>query len=225
MEEKILPAVAAEKLAVFADVFCEKGFFTPEQAKRYLKAAAAYGMLSKIHAEQMSGSGGTAVGASIGAISADHADYVNAGDIEAMKESGTMAVLLPASNYFLALGKYPPARQLIDSGVPVAVATDFNPGTCPCMNMQFVLSCACVNCGMTPEEALCAATVNGAKALCLNDRGIISEGKRADFSFFEADDYREICYYFGASRCAITVCGGDIVFSRKRKYPIQKETK
>lgn len=219
IEEKIFPAVAENKLAVFADVFCEEGFFNPAQATRYLKSAAKYGMLSKIHSEQLSNYGGTYAAASIGAISADHADYVNDKDIEAMKESGTIATLLPASNYFMGL-KYPQAGKLIKSGVPVALATDFNPGTSPCMNMQFVLSCACVNCGITPEEALCAATINGAKALCLNDRGMIVEGKRADLTFFEANDYRELCYYFGSSLCSITVVKGEIVFSRKRRFPV-----
>ena len=212
---EILPKAAAEKLAVFADIFCEKGYFTPEQTTAYLKEAARLGLKPKVHSEQLSNYGGTRAGAAAGAISADHADYVHAEDIIAMRAAGTMAALLPASNYYLGLAKYPPARELIAEGVPVALATDFNPGTCPCWNMQFVLSAACTHCGMTPEEALCAATVNGAWALGVGDRiGCVSPGMQADLAFFEVEDYRELCYYFGANQCAMTVKKGKIVYSR-----------
>jgi len=148
---EILPEAAAEKLAVFADIFCEKGYFTPEQTTAYLKEAARLGLKTKVHSEQLSNYGGTRAGAAAGAVSADHADHVYAEDIAAMRDAGTIATLLPASNFYLGLTKYPPAREIISEGVPVALATDFNPGTCPCWNMQFVLSAACTHCGMTPE--------------------------------------------------------------------------
>lgn len=212
---EILPKAAAEKLAVFADIFCEKGYFTPEQTTAYLKEAARLGLKPKVHSEQLSNYGGTRAGASAGAISADHADHVYAEDILAMREAGTIAGLLPASNYYLGLTKYPPARELINAGVPVALATDFNPGTCPCWNMQFVLSAACTHCAMTPEEALCAATVNGAWALGIGDRvGSVVPGMQADLAFYEADDYRELCYYFGANQCVMTVKNGKTVYTR-----------
>lgn len=212
---EILPKVAAEKLAVFADIFCEKGYFTPEQTTAYLKEAARFGLKPKVHSEQLTNYGGTRAGAAAGAITADHADHVHAEDIIAMRAAGTIAALLPASNYYLGLGKYPPAREIIAAGVPVALATDFNPGTCPCWNMQFVLSAACTHCGMTPEEALCAATVNGAWALGIGDRvGSVVTGMQADLAFFEADDYRELCYYFGANQCVLTVKKGSVVYSR-----------
>ncbi|MEI7528125.1 MAG: imidazolonepropionase [Elusimicrobiota bacterium] len=208
----ILPKAAAEKLAVFADIFCEKGYFTPEQTTSYLKAARRLGLLPKVHSEQLSNYGGTRAGAAAGAVSADHADHVYAGDIGAMRDAGTIATLLPASNFYLGLTKYPPARELIAEGVPVALATDFNPGTCPCWNMQFVLAAACTHCAMTPEEALCAATVNGAWALGIGDRaGSVAPGRQADLAFFAADDYRELCYYFGANQCVLTVKKGKIV--------------
>jgi imidazolonepropionase len=211
---EILPKAAAEKLAVFADIFCEKGYFTPEQTSAYLKEAARLGLKPKAHAEQLSNYGGTRAAAAAGAVSADHADHVFAEDIAAMRGAGTMAALLPASNYYLGLSKYPPAREIMAEGVPVALATDFNPGTCPCWNMQFVLSVACTRCGMTPEEALCAATVNGAWALGLGaSRGVVAPGRKADLAFFAADDYRELCYYFGANQCAMTVKGGRVVHS------------
>lgn len=209
---EILPRAAAGKLAVFADIFCEKGYFTPEQTTAYLKEAARLGLRGKVHSEQLSNYGGTRAGAAAGAVSADHADHVFAEDIAAMRDAGTMATLLPASNYYLGLAKYPPAREIIAEGVPVALATDFNPGTCPCWNMQFVLSVACTHCGMTPEEAICAATVNGAWALGLGGtRGTVTPGMKADLAFFAADDYRELCYYFGAATCSMTVKGGRIV--------------
>jgi len=212
---EILPKAAAEKLAVFADIFCEKGYFTPEQTTAYLKEAARLGLKPKVHSEQLSNYGGTRAGAAAGAVSADHADHVFAEDIAAMRDSGTIATLLPASNYYLGLSKYPPAREIISEGVPVALATDFNPGTCPCWNMQFVLSVACTHCGMTPEEAICAATVNGACALGLGEKcGAVMPGMQADLAFYEADDYRELCYYFGASQNLLTVKKGRIVHPR-----------
>ncbi len=210
---EILPKAAAEKLAVFADIFCEKGYFTPEQTAAYLKKAREFGFVPKVHSEQLSNYGGTRAGASAGAISADHADHVYAEDIAAMREAGTIATLLPASNFYLALAKYPPAREIIAEGVPVALATDFNPGTCPCWNMQFVAAVACTHCGMTPEEALCAATVNGAWALGIGDRcGSVAPGMKADLAFFAADDYRELCYYFGSSQASMTVKAGRVAW-------------
>ncbi len=215
---EILPKVAQEELAVFADIFCEKGYFTPEQTEAYLKEAARLGLRPKVHSEQLSNYGGTRAGAAAGAVSADHADHVFAQDIAAMRDAGTIATLLPASNYYLGLAKYPPAREIIAEGVPVALATDFNPGTCPCWNMQFVLSAACTRCAMTPEEALCAATVNGAWALGLGDRcGAVVPGMQADLAFFDADDYRELCYYFGGSQCRMTVKRGRVVYEKDQK--------
>ena len=212
---EILPKAAAEGLAVFADIFCEKGYFTPEQTTAYLKEAARLGLRPKVHSEQLSNYGGTKAGAAAGAVSADHADHVFAEDIAAMRDAGTIATLLPASNYYLGLSKYPPAREIISEGVAVALATDFNPGTCPCWNMQFVLSAACTHCGMTPEEALCAATVNGAWALGIGDRvGSVVPGMQADLAFYDAEDYRELCYYFGASQTLLTVKKGHVVHPR-----------
>ena len=214
IEKEIFPAVQQQNLAKFADIFCEKGYFTPEHTKRYLESAKKYGLLPKAHTEQMCRSGGTVAAAQCGAISVDHTDYCAAEDMSAMRQSGTIATILPTSNYFLGLRKYPPAREYIAMGVPVALATDFNPGTSPCHNMQFAISCACINCGMTPEEALCAATINGAKALRLNDRGMIVPGMRADLTFLDCDDYRELAYYFGGNMCSITVIGGKIAYRK-----------
>ncbi|MFA6583151.1 MAG: imidazolonepropionase [Elusimicrobiaceae bacterium] len=210
---EIIPAVAAEKLAVFVDVFCEKDFFTPEQAGFISKAAFSYGLRTKVHAEQLTHSGGIAAAAKARAISADHVDYADGADMELMKESGVIPVLLPASNHFLGLSKFPPAREMIDCGLPVALATDFNPGTSPCWNMQFVMSLACTHMKMTPEEALCAATVNGAYAMGLGESaGRLATGLPADFAVMDTDDYRELCYYFGDNICAMTVKKGEIAY-------------
>jgi len=223
VEKEILPEAAKNRLARFTDIFCEEGFFTPEQTKVYLAMAGRLGLIPKAHAEQMKHYGGIRAAVEAGALTVDHADYADASDIAAMKAAGTIATLLPASNYFLGLDRYPDARALISAGVPVAIATDFNPGTSPCWNMQFVLSAACTHCGFTPEEALTAAITNGAAALKSDVRGTLEEGKKADFVFYEADDYRELCYYFGVNHCLLTVKDGNIVYSRRRKYPARND--
>lgn len=210
--EKIIPAVAKEKLAVFADIFCEKGYFSPAQTVRYLRAAKSFGLLPKAHTEQLSNYGGTLAAARSGAVSVDHADFINAEDIKALKASGTIVTLLPASNHYLGIGKYPPVKEIMAAGVPIALATDFNPGTAPCWNMQFVLSLACLRMKMTPEEALTAATINSACALRLDARlGALQAGYQADIAVFEADDYRELCYYFGGNLNKLTIKKGKIV--------------
>ncbi|MDD4005309.1 MAG: imidazolonepropionase, partial [Elusimicrobiaceae bacterium] len=210
---EIIPAVGAEKLAVFADIFCERGFFTPAHVRELMACAKAHGLKPKVHAEQFTHCGGLEAAADCGAVSADHADLADSRDIGLLKSSGTVATLLPASNHFLGLSKFPPARALIDGGAAVALATDFNPGTSPCWNMQFVLSLACTHMGMTPEEALCAATVNGACAMGLSGTaGRIEVGLPADFAVMDVDDYRELCYYFGDNMCVMTVKNGESVY-------------
>jgi imidazolonepropionase len=209
----ILPIVANEGLAVFVDTFCEKGFFTAAQAKRLFEKAKKLGFKLKIHAEQLTNFGGSQTAAKVGAISVDHADFVNKKDINALKKSGTIATLLPTSNYYLGIDKYPPARDMIKAGVGVSLATDFNPGSSPCWNMQFVMSVACNKMKMTPEEALCSATINGAMAMGLKS-GIIKKGAKADLAVFETDDYREIAYYFGDNQCGLTIKNGEIVYFR-----------
>ncbi|HAH31016.1 MAG TPA: imidazolonepropionase [Elusimicrobia bacterium] len=209
--EKIMPAVVKEKLAVFADIFCEKGYFNPAQTMRYLDAARRFGLGSKAHTEQLSNSGGTLAAARSGAVSVDHADFINARDLKALKASGTIVTLLPASNHYLGIAKYPPVKTIMSAGIPVALATDFNPGTAPCWNMQFVLSLACLRMKMTPEEALTAATINGACALGLGGRlGTLEAGKQADIAVFDVGDYRELCYYFGDRLNRMTIKKGRV---------------
>lgn len=208
---EMIPAVAQEDLARFVDVFCEKGYFTPEESARVLAAGGKAGLLAKIHAEQLSHNGGTAVAVKAGAFSADHLDCVEAADIAALAGGGVLACLVPGSNYFL--GKpYPPGRRLIDAGAPVALATDFNPGTCPCWDMRMILSLACTQMKLTPAEALTAATINGAWALGLGrTHGALEPGRQADVLCYDVEDYREIPYYFGTSSVRWVLKKGSLV--------------
>ncbi len=213
--EEMLPAVAKEGLARFADVFCAQGYFEVEEARRVLQAASKAGLGLKLHAEQLSRTGATMLGKDLGAVSVDHLDCVQADDISVLSGSGIVACLVPGANYFL--GKpYPPARLLIDGGAAVALATDFNPGTCPCWDMRLILSIACTQMRMTPAEAVAAATINGAHALGLGaTHGSLEPGKRADLVCWEAEDYREIPYYFGQTGAAWVMKSGGIVHNQE----------
>jgi len=213
---EILPFVAKKKLAIFVDIFCEKGYFGAKESFAYLSQAKKFGFIGKIHAEQLSSFGGIAAGVCAGAISADHADYANLADIKVAAQTGMILTLLPASNFYLGISKYPNARKMIDLGVAIALATDFNPGTSPCWNMQEVLSLASINMGMTPEESIVASTINGAYALNMADKtGSLEVGKQADIAIFDAEDYREISYYFGGNLNLMTVKKGKIVYESK----------
>lgn len=213
--EEMIPAAAKGGLARFADIFVEKDYFTLEDAGRVFEAASTCGLGIKIHAEQLSRSGSVVSALRAGAVSADHLDHVNQDDINALAVSQTIACLVPGSNYFLAK-PYPPARRLIDGGAAVALATDFNPGTCPCWDMRQILSIACTQMKMSPAEALCAATINGAWALGLGKtHGSIEPGKKADLVCWDARDYRAIPYYFGAPEVVWTMKAGKVVVSRE----------
>jgi imidazolonepropionase len=179
--EDMLPKVAAENLANFCDVFCDRGFFTPDETDAILKAASALGLRAKIHANELDYSGGSQVGVANRALSVDHLECTGDEEIEVLRNSGTMPTLLPGTAFFIGL-EYPPARKMIDAGLPVALATDYNPGSCPSGNMPFVLSLACTQMKMLPMEAIVAATQNGAYAMGLHEsHGTISPGKKANF--------------------------------------------
>lgn len=212
--EKMIPELAREGLAEFADVFCDSGYFSPAQAERIFSAASRHGLSLRLHADQLSRSGGAALAARRKAASADHLDHSTPRDWEALKRSRTAAVLVPGSNFFMA-APYPPARKMIDRGLAVALATDFNPGTSPCWNMQTVISIACAQMQMTPEEAITASTLNGAYALKRGHvLGSLEPGKQADLAVMDVADYREIAYYFGANHCSLTVKRGRIAYRR-----------
>ncbi|ABF40052.1 imidazolonepropionase [Candidatus Koribacter versatilis Ellin345] len=206
--EEMIPTAARKKLAKYVDVFCERGAFTPEQSERILRTARDHGLEVRAHVNQL-----TEVGLErfdqFAPASYDHMDKVSAGDIQRLSKADMIATLLPAANYFLGLSEYPPARKLIDAGVAVALATDYNPGTAPTASMPFVLSAACTHMKLSPAEAIVAGTFNGACALRLQgSKGSIEPGKDADLAIFDADNYREVPYWFGVNRCSATMLNG-----------------
>lgn len=197
VEEEMLPAFVG--MARFCDVFCEREAFTLEESRRVLERAKELGYLLKVHADQLSPSGGARLAAELGATSADHLDFASETDLDAMREAGVVATLLPGCSYTLRM-PYPTARRFLDRGLHVALATDFNPGTSYCENMQMMLGLAMSSMHMSLEEALMATTINGARALALEDQiGSIEVGKRCELALWSIKDYHEIGYHFGTN--------------------------
>ncbi len=213
--EELIPRVAREGLAQFCDVFCDEGYFTVDEARKILQAARNAGLGLRIHAEELAHTGGARLAAELQAESADHLEQLVDEDIAPLKKAGTVATLLPGTVFNLGLTRYPPARKLIDAGIPVALATDFNPGSCFTLNMQIILSIACSQMRMTPEEAISAATINGAYSLGVSDRlGSIEVGKQADIVLMDVSDYRELPYFFGLNHCVVTIKKGNVIVNR-----------
>lgn len=198
--EKIMPAVAEEKLATFCDAFVEQNVFTREQGDAVLRAGAKLGMIPRLHADELSDTDGAALAAELGAASADHLMYISDRGIEALASSETVANLLPATSFFLMSERYAPARELIDRGAIVSLSTDCNPGSSMTESMQTVIQLATLRMKMTVEEALTAATLNGAHSLRMAaEIGSIEPGKRADFVLIEAPNYLHLVYHFGVN--------------------------
>ena len=198
--DEMIPAVAAHNVAEFCDVFCEEHVFTVEQSQRILTAGKQYGLLPKVHADEIVTTGGAQLAAAVGAVSADHLLKVTPEGITAMAKAGTIAVLLPGTAFFLMKQNYAPAREMIAAGVPVALSTDCNPGSSPTTAMHLMLSLACLQMKMSPEEALTAATINAAYALRRgNVTGSLEPGKHADLVITDTLDYREIPYRYGVN--------------------------
>ena len=197
---EMLPKIAAEKLASYVDIFCETGYFSVADTERLLKAAKTYGLIPKIHVNQFNAIGGIEAGVKNGALSVDHLEVLTDDDIKALQGSKTMPVALPSCSYFLSI-PYTPGRQLIDAGLPLALATDYNPGSTPSGNMNFVVATACIKMKLTPEEAINAATVNGAYAMGLSDtHGSITKGKKANFIITKPiPSYGYLPYAFGSN--------------------------
>jgi len=209
--DEIIPVAAQRNLTHCVDVFCERGAFTPGQSLRILRAATDHRLKARIHVGQLTNTP-LELFAEFHPASVDHLDHLTDADIAWLAQSDTIATLLPAANYFLGLDTFPPALRLIDAGVAVALATDYNPGTSPTTSMPFVLSVACTHMKLSPAEAITAATVNGACALNLQQRkGSLEPGKDADIAIFDAQDYREIPYWFGVNRCWKTLAMGKSV--------------
>jgi imidazolonepropionase len=207
----MIPQAATRKLAQFVDVFCDHGTFTAKETEQIFEAAQNHGFGVRAHIGQLSE---TALSPFLrfNPASLDHMDHVREDDVSQLAKQNTVATLVPGANYFLGLKQYPNARRFIDAGVPVALATDYNPGTSPTLSMPMAMSLACTQMKMSPAEAVAAATINGAWALRMADRkGSIEPGKDADLSIFSVKDYREIPYWFGAQRCVATVLNGTVV--------------
>jgi imidazolonepropionase len=213
--ERWIPAVATAGLAEFCDVYCDEGAFTVEQSRKILQAGRACGLVPRIHAEQLTHTGGARLAIELEAASADHLEKIDAGDIRALGLSNVVCTLLPGCCFHLGLEHYAPARKLIEAGAIVALATDFNPGTSPTQSMTMILSLACTQMRMSPAEAIAAATINPAYSLRQHDRvGSLEVGKYADVAAFDVADYREIPYYFGVNLCSLTMKRGAIIHSK-----------
>jgi imidazolonepropionase len=195
---EMLPRVAKENLAEFCDVFCERGYFGLNQSREILVAARKLGLKLRIHADQLTNSGGAKLAAELKATTADHLEKTEGQGIAAMKSTGVQPVLLPGSVYSLGSTDYPRAREMIDSGLAVVIATDFNPGSSPSSSMPMMLSLACTQMKMSPAEAIAASTINAAYSLGRGERiGSLEIGKLANFAVFDCEDYRELAYWFG----------------------------
>lgn len=209
---EMLPVVADEGLADYMDVFCEQGFFSVDETDRLLEAAAKYGLKPKIHANQLHRSGGVQVGVKHNAISVDHLEAMGDEEIEALKNSNTIPTLLPGAAFFLGI-QYQPARKLIDAGLPVCLATDYNPGSCPSGNVPLLLTLACTQMKMTPDEAIQAVTTNGAAALEMSEQlGTVAVGKKANLIITrEMPSFAHIPYDFGNNPVEKMILDGQIV--------------
>ncbi len=210
--DEMLPRVAQEKLAEFADVFCEQNVFTTDESWKILSAARCHGLGLRMHADQLSLSGGAKLAAELGTVTADHLEHTDAGGIAALKSANVQPVLLPGSVYALASSRYPAAREMIDAGLAVVIATDFNPGSSPTPSMTMILSLASTHMKMTPAESITAATINAAYSLNRGAQlGSLEPGKIADVVIHDCADYRELAYFFGIEHAHQVYVSGERV--------------
>lgn len=209
---EMIPEIARLKLAEYCDVFCEKGYFTVDQSLRILETAVQHDLKPRLHADEFVDSGAAELAAKVGAVSADHLMAVSDAGISAMAEAGVIATILPGTTLFLGMNQYAPGRKLIDGGVEVALATDFNPGSCTLTNMPIAISLATLYCGLTIEEAFKASTWNAAKALNRVDRlGAVKPGYQADLLFWDIADMAEIPYWLGSDRVVSIMKRGELI--------------
>ncbi|HVQ39692.1 MAG TPA: imidazolonepropionase [Pyrinomonadaceae bacterium] len=211
--EEMLPRVVEEKLAEYCDVFCEAKVFTTAESREVLSAARSLGLGLRIHADQLTLSGGAQLAAELHTATADHLEHADVQGIAALQSAGVQPILLPGSVYALGSGRYPAAREMIEAGLAVVLATDFNPGSSPTPSMTMVHSIASTHMRMNPAESITASTVNAAYSLNRgNEIGSLESGKRADFVIYDADDYRELAYFFGVEHPWRTYAGGTMVY-------------
>lgn len=213
--EDMIPRVAEEGLAEFVDVFCEKGVFEVEQCRRILEAGARYGLRAKLHADEFTSSGGAELAAEMGAVSADHLEKASPAGLRAMADRGVIAVVLPATAFFVPLPEQTSARVLGDLGVEVALATDFNPGSCTAVSLPLVMTIGCLEAGFTPAEVLWSTTLGAARAISRGDTiGSLAEGKLADLVIFDAPSYQHLSYRFGENLVETVIKRGRIVYRK-----------
>lgn len=212
----MIPAVAAERLADYIDVFCDRGFFTVEETSRILEAGTRYGMRPKIHANELAFSGGIQTGVRHGALSVDHLEFTGDEEIAALLGSGTMPTLLPGAAFFLGMTD-PPARKMIEAGLPLALASDYNPGSSPSGNMKLVVSMGCIRLRLLPEEAINAVTINAAYAMGLSEtHGSVTVGKKANlFITKKMPSYEYFPYAYGSNLVETVILNGEVVFSQQ----------
>lgn len=208
---RMLPYIGERQLAMFCDVFCDEGYFDLHQAEQILLEAKRYGLMPKLHADQFASIGGTELGIQLNAVSVDHLEHLSEKGLGALKKSATIATVLPGSSFFLS-EPYAPAREIIDAGIPLAIATDFNPGSSMSFSMALMLTIACTQMHVTPEEAIAAATLNGAAALGLSHEvGSIEVGKEADIVVYDVPNYRTIPYHYGSNHVWKIVKNGTVL--------------
>ena len=208
---RMMPYIAKRRLAQFCDVFCEVGYFSVEESRKILEQARTHGLALKLHADEFNSIGGTQLAAQLQAASVDHLERISDDAIAGLRHGNTVAVLLPGVSFFLR-NPYAPARKLIDAGVPVAIASDFNPGSCMSFSMPLMMTIACTQMSITPEEAITASTLNGAAAMGVSDQvGSIEVGKRADIVLYDIPHYRYLAYHFGTNLAVKIIKNGTIL--------------
>lgn len=217
IKQLMIPTVAEEGLAEFCDVFCEEKAFTLKESREILETGKKFGLKPKIHADQLSSGGGAELAAEVGASSADHLEFVSPKGIEAMAEKGVIAVLLPGATFFLNMKKYPPAREMIDRGVRVALSTDLNPGSSMTESLPLMMTMGCLFYRMTPKEVIEAVTVNAARSIKREDEiGSLEKGKQGDLVVLDIPNYRYLPYHFGVDHTEYVIKRGKMVYQKQR---------
>jgi len=215
LTEEMIPRIAERKLAEFCDVFCEEKAFNLEESKKILETGKRYGLKPKIHADQLSSGGGAELAAEVGAYSADHLEYVSLNGIERMAEKGVTAILLPGASFFLSMKKLPPAREMIEKGVTIALATDLNPGSSMTESLPLIMTMGCTMFRMLPREVIQSTTIHAAKSMGReSDIGSLEVGKQADITIFDIPNYRYLPYHFGVDHVDIVIKKGRLVYRR-----------
>jgi imidazolonepropionase len=215
LTEEMIPRVAEKRLAEFCDVFCEEKAFNLEESKKILETGKRYGLKPKIHADQLSSGGGAELAAEVGAYSAEHLEYVSPTGIERMAEKGVTAILLPGASFFLSMKKLPPAREMIEKGVTIALATDLNPGSSMTESLPLIMTMGCTMFRMLPKEVIQATTIEAAKSMGRErDIGSLEVGKQADIAIFDIPNYRYLPYHFGVDHVEMVVKKGRLVYRR-----------